>query len=133
MAKLFFLIVILCASNFSITISNNINNRITNQASKYIHKRYNNILSYYIYIGDEEPKTTQNNTTDFWSVHLKTDHCIPVIAVKELGCTLSEKNPIFKKLFRSVCEQHQLCYTCVSYLSNFQSKKISIFIIGICT
>ncbi len=45
---------------------------------------------------------------------MNIDRCVPVRAVRELGCTLSARNILFKGLFRSVCEQHQLCYACVS-------------------
>jgi hypothetical protein len=57
----------------------------------------------------------QNNTIESSSFPSHIDLCIPVRAVRELGCTLSARNVLFQGLFRTVCEQHQLCYACVSY------------------
>ncbi len=73
-------------------------------------------MSYYIYIDVDESETILNDHKDVLLPYSRIDHCIPVQAVKELGCTLSARNHVFKGLFQSVCEQHEICYACVSDL-----------------
>ncbi|CAM4743818.1 unnamed protein product [Rotaria magnacalcarata] len=50
------------------------------------------------------------------------DRCIPVQAVKELGCILSTNNITFQGLFRSICERHRLCYAC-GFASNIKKRQ----------
>lgn len=84
---------------------------------------------------------TWNKTMNSWISLAKMEPCVPILAVKELGCALSTKNTMFKDLFESVCEQHQLCYGCVSCqnaMNQLFSKEENIlflffFLIGICT
>jgi hypothetical protein len=55
-----------------------------------------------------------NKSTTPSYISSSTDRCIPVRAVKELGCILHERNVLLEGLFKPVCERHQLCYACVS-------------------
>ncbi|CAF1239392.1 unnamed protein product [Rotaria sp. Silwood1] len=57
-------------------------------------------------------KSTSNQITSSKSSSVNIDQCIPVYAVKELGCMLSEGNILFQGPFQTICEQHQLCYAC---------------------
>ena len=68
----------------------------------------------YFHVGNDNSEETLENAVDSLDGSSNFDHCIPVTAVKALGCVLSERYPPFKGLFQSVCERHQLCYACVS-------------------
>ena len=96
MAKLFLIISILWY--ISMILSVNI--------SPTRRKTYDDIA-----VGDEKSEEVMNNTigSDFSVSNI--DRCIPVRAVRELGCSLSKTNLLFKEMFPTVCEQHQLSYT----------------------
>ncbi len=110
MARLFFIILILCF--ISITISFNFDGRFI---GKYLSKHKIEYNIYGIYLDDEtsEEEVTSNTADDAVSAST-TDQCVPVYAIKELGCILSKRNTLFQGIFQTVCEQHQLCYACVS-------------------
>ena len=73
---------------------------------------------YGIYLEDEMSEEVMSNSADDSGSSLTTDdECVPVRAMEELGCVLSKRNIFFGGMFQRVCEQHQLCYACVSYLT----------------
>ncbi|CAF3638326.1 unnamed protein product [Rotaria sordida] len=76
----------------------------------------------------ELPKSMLNKTTDSLSSSVNTHHCVPVQAVKELGCILSEGNISFQGPFQSMCERHQLCYACgfAHSITERQCNKITL-------
>lgn len=78
-------------------------------------------------IGDEKSAEVLNSTAVSLVDALEFDPCPPVEAVKALGCGLSERYPPFNGLFQPICEQHQLCYACVSYCkSNGERKETNL-------
>ncbi|CAF2554071.1 unnamed protein product [Rotaria sp. Silwood2] len=86
--------VVLCFMNISFTNGYHINDRTLES------------------IGHGPPKSMSNKTTASSPSSVNIDSCIPVYAVKEVGCLLSEDNIFFQGSFQSICERHQLCYAC---------------------
>jgi hypothetical protein len=105
MAGPLILIVLVCLINIPIITSYTTLNRILSQLGKF---EFVNILLYYNDIFIDNQRLSINKTLIYSST---LDDCISVQAVKQLGCSFGEKDSLFK----SICEQHQLCYACVSY------------------
>ncbi|CAF3323316.1 unnamed protein product [Rotaria socialis] len=77
---------------------------------------------------DGEKNSIIDKKLDLLSFLSSPARCIPVQAVKELGCIFPTNNITFQGLFRSICERHRLCYACgfASSITKRQCNKIAL-------
>jgi hypothetical protein len=101
--------IVLIVLTYLITISTistySVLNRIPNKLGKF--KKILFLLTIFILYIDRE-----NLLFNRTSIYSKStfDKCVPVEAIRQIGCPFSDHDDAFK----FICEQHQLCYACVS-------------------
>lgn len=104
-----FFIVLTCLITIPTIKTYSIQNRISNKFGKF-KRFFFIIISKYIFLDEQSllfNRTPINSKSTL-------DKCVSVEAVRQLGCLFIDQNNLHHNVFKSICEQHQLCYACVS-------------------